>query len=109
VERPAEPVAVLDDDALVLRLGLPGGRPGPAPAASAEAPPATPPATPPGTPPPGAAGAPVPETYVVQPGDTLSEIAERLLGSASLADGLARLNGLHDPSALRAGQVLRLR
>jgi len=105
VERPAEPVAVLEGDALVLRLGLPGGLPGPAPAAPGGAPPATPPAAPP----PRAADLPAPATYVVQPGDTLSEIAERELGSSTLADGLARLNGLHDPSALRVGQVLRLR
>jgi nucleoid-associated protein YgaU len=105
VERPAEPVAVLEGDALVLRLGLPGGRSGTAPATPAGAPPAPPT----GAPLPHAAADPEPGTYVVQPGDTLSEIAERLLGSSALADGLARLNGIQDPSALRAGQVIRLR
>ncbi len=103
--RPAEPVQILEGDSLVLRLGLPGGRIAAAPAPHPGATSARPPAAPPPRAPADAAA----DAYVVQPGDTLSEIAERLLGSASLADSLARLNGIRDPSALRAGQVLKLR
>jgi LysM repeat protein len=44
-------------------------------------------------------------TYVVQRGDTLSKIAQRF-GTTVMA--LARLNGIANPSAIYAGQVLRL-
>lgn len=44
-------------------------------------------------------------TYEVQPGDTLSQIAERI-GSSS--GTLARLNGLSDADHVRAGMVLEL-
>jgi nucleoid-associated protein YgaU len=98
-------VAVLDGDELVLRLGLPGGRLSGPPAAPAHPPPLPPPGGEPPRPP----VAPAQPTYLVQPGDTLSEIAATQLGSASLADELARLNGIEDPTSLRAGQVLRLR
>lgn len=96
---------MLDGDELVLRLGLPGGRLSGPPAGPADPPPASPPGRDPPRPP----VAPEQTTYVVQPGDTLSEIAASQLGSAALADELARLNGIEDPKALRAGQVLRLR
>jgi LysM repeat protein len=60
---------------------------------------------------PGAAeAAPVPtpatgDTYVVRHGDTLSQIARRF---GSTITSLARLNGIANPSAIYAGQVLRL-
>ena len=99
---PPAPVAVLDSDVLVLRLGgpaqvvaRPAAQPAPAPAAP--------------TKPSGLPAIPDRDTYVVQPGDTLSDIARRELGSAQLADQLARLNKLANPGAIRAGQVLRLR
>jgi len=44
-------------------------------------------------------------TYVVRPGDTLSQIAQRF-GTTTAA--LASLNGLANPSFIYAGQVLRL-
>jgi LysM repeat protein len=44
-------------------------------------------------------------TYVVRPGDTLSQIAQRF-GTTTAA--LARLNGIANPSAIYVGQVLRL-
>ena len=102
---PPVPVAVLDGDTLVLRLG------GPAQVApkSGAPHPASPAPTPQPAPPPATPAVPAHDTYVVQPGDTLSDIARRELGSARLADQLARLNKLSDPGALRAGQVLRLR
>jgi hypothetical protein len=99
-EPPLHP-EVLDGDELVLRLGGPGGvvaAAAPRPAAPAPAPA------------PKSTAAPVQhDTYVVQQGDTLSGIAQRELGSARLADELARLNGISDPAALRVGQVLKLR
>ncbi len=60
---------------------------------------------------PGASGAaPVPtsgtgSTYVVRPGDTLSEIARQY---GTTASALASLNGITNPSAIFPGQVLRL-
>lgn len=48
----------------------------------------------------------VPATYVVQPGDTLSDIADRFGISV---DALVALNGLSDPERIVAGQMLRLR
>jgi len=94
----AVPPAVLDDDVLILRLGGAGPQ-HPTPAAPR-------PAQPEGHPP---APTTTRDTYVVQPGDTLSEIARRELGSAQFADELARLNKITDPGALRVGQVIRLR
>jgi LysM repeat protein len=44
-------------------------------------------------------------TYVVRPGDTLSQIARRF-GTTTVA--LARLNGIANPSLIHIGQVLRL-
>ncbi|MGE0229143.1 MAG: LysM peptidoglycan-binding domain-containing protein [Dehalococcoidia bacterium] len=48
----------------------------------------------------------IPATYVVEPGDTLSDIADRF---GTTVDALAVLNGLVDPSRIVAGTVLRLR
>ena len=45
------------------------------------------------------------QTYVVQPGDTLFSIARR---HNTTVQALAALNGLAEPYAIRAGQVLRL-
>ncbi len=45
------------------------------------------------------------DTYVVRPGDTLTQIA-RCFNSTSFA--LARANGIADPSKIRVGQVLRV-
>ncbi len=44
-------------------------------------------------------------TYTVQPGDTLSEIAQRFDTSVS---ALAAANGIADPDLIRAGAVLRV-
>ena len=44
-------------------------------------------------------------TYVVRPGDTLSQIAQRF---GTTATAVARLNGIANPSAIYGGQVLRL-
>ena len=46
--------------------------------------------------------------YRVRAGDTLAEIAERLLGSAARWQEIARANGITDPRTLRIGQVLRV-
>jgi nucleoid-associated protein YgaU len=49
------------------------------------------------------------DVHVVQAGDTLSSIALQRLGSAALAEELARLNGLDDPDQILPGDRLRLR
>lgn len=46
-----------------------------------------------------------PETYVVEPGDTLFAIAEKL---GVDPDEIVRLNELADPSSLEVGQVLQI-
>lgn len=46
------------------------------------------------------------QTYTVKAGDTLSKIAERFYGNASLDDFLAEANPGVDPYALRVGQEL---
>ena len=48
---------------------------------------------------------PTPRTYVVQPGDTLSAIAQRFGTTVSV---LMELNGITNRSLIRPGQVLRL-
>jgi LysM repeat protein len=48
----------------------------------------------------------MPASYVVQPGDTLSEIAEFF---DTTVEALQRLNGIADPSHIRDGVELRLR
>jgi murein DD-endopeptidase MepM/ murein hydrolase activator NlpD len=48
---------------------------------------------------------PEPPTYVVQPGDTLFEIAQR---AGTTVEELVALNQLADPDSLEVGQVLRL-
>ena len=45
------------------------------------------------------------DTYVVRPGDTLTQIARRF---NTTAFALAQSNGIADPSSIRVGQVLRV-
>lgn len=45
-------------------------------------------------------------TYAVQSGDTLTSIASRFYGDASLDDFLAEQNGIEDPTELEVGQEL---
>ncbi len=47
-----------------------------------------------------------PRTYVVKPGDTLSAIAEKLLGSAQKWRDLATANNISDPTRLKVGTTL---
>lgn len=47
-------------------------------------------------------------TYTVRRGDTLKEIAQRQLGSATRWEELAELNKIEDADDLQAGKVLRL-
>jgi pyruvate/2-oxoglutarate dehydrogenase complex dihydrolipoamide acyltransferase (E2) component len=51
---------------------------------------------------------PVSYPYVVRPGETIEQLAERLLGNRLKAYQLARYNGLATPSALAAGQAIRI-
>jgi len=46
--------------------------------------------------------------YVVQQGDTLSEIAEEKLGSPDKWQEIAQANGIDDPEMLRVGQRLKI-
>ena len=75
--------------------------------------PATPPAktepphvannVPPPPPPP-----PQERTVTVKSGETLSDIARRELGTANRAGEIADMNGIEDPTKLKAGQTLKL-
>lgn len=47
-------------------------------------------------------------TYVVLPGDALSRIASKLLGSSRRMDEIVALNGLKDADDIKAGQTLRI-
>jgi len=49
-----------------------------------------------------------PRTYVVKPGDTLSAIAEKLLGSAKKWRDLATANNISDPTRLKVGTTLTI-
>lgn len=49
-----------------------------------------------------------PRTYVVKPGDTLSAIAQRLLGSAQKWRELAAANNIADPTRLKVGTTLTI-
>jgi LysM repeat protein len=46
--------------------------------------------------------------YTVRAGDTIEQLADRLLGNRLKAYQLARYNDLANPSALAAGQILRI-
>src|ERR1700730_4188107 len=46
--------------------------------------------------------------YMVQIGETLTEIAQRFYGDASLFKALANANGIADPNKIKTGQVLVL-
>nr|WP_309501183.1 LysM domain-containing protein [Saccharopolyspora gloriosae] len=56
-------------------------------------------------PPPAPPAPPAPETYVVQPGDTLSGIGAKV-GVAW--QSIAQANGISDPNLIYVGQVLRI-
>lgn len=47
-------------------------------------------------------------SYTVQPGETMSEIANRFLGDPLLFYALARYNGLNAPNQISAGQTLQV-
>ena len=57
-----------------------------------------------------AADNPYTQTYVVQSGDTLSKIAEKYYGDASLYTKIFQANRdvLSDPNKIRPGQKLRI-
>ena len=46
--------------------------------------------------------------YTVQDGDTLGEIAQRLLGSAGRWPEIVKLNGIDDPDVVPVGTILKL-
>jgi len=46
--------------------------------------------------------------YTLLPGESLSIVAKRTLGDAMLFHALARYNGIANPSALKAGQTIRI-
>lgn len=47
-------------------------------------------------------------TYVVKPGDTLLEIAQKFYGDSGLDDLIAEANGIDDPTELRPGDKLTI-
>lgn len=47
-------------------------------------------------------------SYVVLPGDALSRVASKLLGSSKRMDEIVALNGLKDADDIKAGQTLRI-
>jgi nucleoid-associated protein YgaU len=44
--------------------------------------------------------------YIVEEGDTLSDIADRELGNIGAARALANMNKLYDPDLIRPGDLL---
>lgn len=52
--------------------------------------------------------APSSRTYVVKPGDSLSAISQRTLGTSKRWEELMALNKISDPTKIRVGQVLNL-
>lgn len=48
------------------------------------------------------------DTYTVQAGDTLSGIARKFYGDASLYGKLAAVNGIKNPDIIHVGQILKL-
>jgi nucleoid-associated protein YgaU len=60
--------------------------------------------------PPAQSAAPAAKTYTVQPGDTLSKIAQEHLGNANAYMKIfdANKDQLNDPDKIRPGQVLRI-
>ena len=47
-------------------------------------------------------------TYTVRDGDTLGEIAQRLLGSSKRWPEIVKLNGIDDPDVVPVGTMLKL-
>ena len=50
----------------------------------------------------------IPETYVVQPGDSLGYISLRFFGTFNMVDRIMEVNGITDPDSVMAGAVLQL-
>ncbi|MFC9996110.1 LysM peptidoglycan-binding domain-containing protein [Nocardia sp. NPDC127526] len=51
---------------------------------------------------------PAAQTYTVEPGDTLWAIAERFYGDGNRYQDIANANGIPNPDAINAGQVLTI-
>ena len=93
-------------------LKLPGANATPAPTSAPT--PATPKAVTPSTPAPAPQPTAVPSapqpaaqvTYKVAAGDTLSAIAQKLLGNASRYGDIAKINNIKDPNKIAVGQQL---
>lgn len=82
-----------EDPRLTVQPGATGAQPQTTPAAT----PTTPAATPSST-----------KTVTVKAGETLSQIAQRELGSASRYTEIAAANGISDPNKVQAGAVLKI-
>lgn len=54
------------------------------------------------------ASAPGPRTYTVRKGDTIGEIAQKLLGSSRRWPEIVQANGIDDENAIFEGQVLKI-
>jgi nucleoid-associated protein YgaU len=49
-----------------------------------------------------------PQTYTVQPGDSLSKISKQFYGDATRYMEIAKANGIQDPNKIKAGQELKI-
>ena len=52
--------------------------------------------------------APVPETYTIQPGDSLIAISLYFFGTSTMVDAILELNGIEDPDMIVAGRTIAL-
>lgn len=48
------------------------------------------------------------QTYIVQPGDSLSKISKRFYGDANKFMTIAKANNIEDPDKIKAGQELMI-
>jgi len=51
---------------------------------------------------------PVPQTYTIQPGDSLIAISVRFFGDAGMVEEILLLNGIEDPNMIVAGTTINL-
>ena len=50
----------------------------------------------------------IPSTYMVEPGDTLLSISQRIYGHTGMVEGIMQLNNIEDPNMIFFGMILQL-